>query len=35
MHTREEFVSLPSLERRIALLADLLAADAEGRGSGP
>jgi glutamate carboxypeptidase len=35
MHTREEFVSLPSLERRIALLADLLASDAEGRGSGP
>jgi glutamate carboxypeptidase len=28
MHTREEFVNLTSLERRIVLLADLLAADA-------
>lgn len=28
MHTREEFVDLASLDRRIALLADLLAADA-------
>lgn len=31
MHTREEFVSLESLRRRIVLLADLLAEDAEGR----
>ena len=28
MHTREEFVDLRSLRRRIVLLADLLAADA-------
>ena len=28
MHTREEFVDLNSLRRRIVLLADLLAADA-------
>jgi glutamate carboxypeptidase len=28
MHTREEFVGLTSLRRRIVLLADLLAADA-------
>jgi glutamate carboxypeptidase len=27
MHTREEYVEIPSLERRIALLADLLEAD--------
>jgi glutamate carboxypeptidase len=31
MHTREEFVSLRSLERRVALIADLLAADTSGR----
>jgi glutamate carboxypeptidase len=30
MHTREEFVDLTSLRRRIVLLADLLAADGEG-----
>jgi glutamate carboxypeptidase len=30
MHTRDEFVDLRSLRRRIALLADLLAADAAG-----
>jgi glutamate carboxypeptidase len=30
MHTREEFVSLESLRRRIVLLADLLAEDAAG-----
>jgi glutamate carboxypeptidase len=30
MHTREEFVSLRSLRRRIVLLADLLAEDARG-----
>lgn len=29
MHTRDEFVSLTSLRRRIVLLADLLAADAD------
>jgi hypothetical protein len=29
MHTRQEFVSIVSLERRVALLADLLQADAE------
>jgi glutamate carboxypeptidase len=32
MHTRDEFVSLPSLARRILLLADLLAARAAGEG---
>jgi glutamate carboxypeptidase len=32
MHTRDEFVDLRSLRRRIVLLADLLAADAAGRG---
>ncbi len=31
MHTREEFVSLESLRRRIVLLADLLAEDGQGR----
>jgi glutamate carboxypeptidase len=31
MHTREEFVELASLARRIVLLADLLQADAAGR----
>jgi glutamate carboxypeptidase len=31
MHTREEFVDLESLRRRVVLLADLLAADADGR----
>jgi hypothetical protein len=30
MHTREEFVDLRSLERRIALLADLLELEAAG-----
>jgi glutamate carboxypeptidase len=30
MHTRDEFVSLTSLRRRVVLLADLLAADAGG-----
>lgn len=29
MHTRDEFIDLESLDRRITLLADLLAADAE------
>jgi len=29
MHTREEFVDLESLARRVVLLADLLAADAK------
>jgi acetylornithine deacetylase/succinyl-diaminopimelate desuccinylase-like protein len=32
MHTRDEFVSLPSLARRILLLADLLRARAAGEG---
>jgi glutamate carboxypeptidase len=31
MHTREEFVDLESLARRIVLLADLLAVDADGK----
>ena len=31
MHTREEFVSLESLRRRIVLMADLLAEDGQGR----
>jgi glutamate carboxypeptidase len=31
MHTRDEFVSLESLRRRIVLLADLLAEDAQGQ----
>jgi hypothetical protein len=32
MHTREEFVELRSLARRIVLLADLLASDARQAG---
>ena len=32
MHTRDEFLDLRSLDRRITLLADLLAADADDRG---
>ena len=31
MHTREEWLSIPSLERRIMLLADLLEAEASGQ----